>query len=233
ASDQSRKDALARLFVRMYTNRRSTSADRDSGSRPGGEPPMNGSNTPEPRGRGARFNPPSRFETTHHELELEHVEEDHEYLDSLSRPRTEYLVDRSRNVVAENDSPDVGFEVSVNPYRGCEHGCAYCYARPTHEFLGYSAGLDFETKILVKEDAPELLRKALSSPRWQPRVLALSGVTDPYQPRERSLELTRRCLAVLAEFRQAVSIITKNRLVTRDIDLLGELARHGAAGGGP
>jgi DNA repair photolyase len=191
---------------------------------------MNGSNIPVPRGRGARFNPPNRFETTHRELELEHVEEDHEYLDSLNRPPTEFLVDRSRNVIAENDSPDVGFEVSVNPYRGCEHGCAYCYARPTHEFLGYSAGLDFETKILVKEDAPELLRKALSSPRWRPRVLALSGVTDPYQPKERRLELTRRCLAVLAEFRQAVSIITKNRLVTRDLDLLGELARHGAAG---
>jgi DNA repair photolyase len=106
----------------------------------------------------------------------------------------------------------------------------YCYARPTHEFLGYSAGLDFETKILVKEDAPELLRKALSSPKWQPRVLALSGVTDPYQPLEGRLKLTRRCLAVLAEFRQAVSIITKNRLVTRDLDVLGDLAGHGAAG---
>src|SRR5205809_1072980 len=191
---------------------------------------MNRSNTPSPRGRGARFNPPNRFETTHHELELDQVEEDEAYLDALSRPRTEYLVDRSRSIIAENDSPDVGFEVSVNPYRGCEHGCAYCYARPTHEFLGYSAGLDFETRILVKEDAPELLRKALSSPKWQPRILALSGVTDPYQPLERRLELTRRCLAVLAEFRQAVSIITKNRLVTRDIELLGELARYGAAG---
>jgi DNA repair photolyase len=191
---------------------------------------MNGPNTPTPRGRGARSNPANRFETTHRELDLEQVETDDEYLAALSRPRTEYLVDRSRNVIAENDSPDVGFEVSVNPYRGCEHGCAYCYARPTHEFLGYSAGLDFETKILVKEEAPELLRKALSAPRWQPRVLALSGVTDPYQPLERHLELTRRCLAVLAEFRQAVSIITKNNLVTRDIDLLGELAQHGAAG---
>jgi DNA repair photolyase len=191
---------------------------------------MNGPETPAPRGRGARSNPANRFETTHRELDLQQVETDDEYLAALRRPRTEYLVDRSRNVIAENDSPDVGFEVSVNPYRGCEHGCAYCYARPTHEFLGYSAGLDFETKILVKEEAPELLRKALSAPRWQPKVLALSGVTDPYQPLERHLELTRRCLAVLAEFRQAVSIITKNRLVTRDIDLLGELAQHGAAG---
>jgi DNA repair photolyase len=191
---------------------------------------MSGPEIPSPRGRGARFNPANRFETTHHELELEQVEGDEEYLEGLSRPRTEYLPDRTRNIIAENDSPDVGFEVSINPYRGCEHGCIYCYARPTHEFLGYSAGLDFETKILVKEDAPELLRRALASPKWQPRVLGLSGVTDPYQPLERRLELTRRCLTVLVEFRQAVAIITKNRLVTRDIDLLGELARHQAAG---
>ena len=149
---------------------------------------------------------------------------------ALGRPPTEYLPDTSRSIIAQNDSPDVGFEVSINPYRGCEHGCIYCYARPTHEYLGFSAGLDFETKIMVKHDAPELLRKALSSPRWRPRVLGLSGVTDAYQPVERRLELTRRCLAVLAEFRQAVGIITKNRLVTRDIDVLGELARHNAAG---
>ena len=120
--------------------------------------------------------------------------------------------------------------MSLNPYRGCEHGCIYCYARPTHEYLGLSAGLDFETKILVKHDAPELLRRELASPRWEPRVLALSGVTDPYQPVERRLRLTRRCLEVMAEFRQAVAIVTKNRLVTRDIDLLAGLARHQAAG---
>jgi DNA repair photolyase len=191
---------------------------------------MTRSDAPAPKGRGAGFNPMNRFETTHHELELEQVEEDEEYLGALNRPRTEYLPDRSRTIIAENDSPDVGFETSINPYRGCEHGCVYCYARPTHEFLGYSAGLDFETRIMVKEDAPELLRAELTSPKWRPRVLALSGVTDPYQPLERRLGLTRRCLTVLAEFRQAVSIITKNRLVTRDIDLLGELARHGAAG---
>jgi DNA repair photolyase len=185
---------------------------------------------PAPRGRGACSNPPNRFEVTHHELELETVEDDEDYLDALSRPRTEFLSDRSRSIVAENDSPDVGFEVSLNPYRGCEHGCIYCYARPTHEYLGFSAGLDFETRILIKHDAPALLRKALSSPRWKSRVLGLSGVTDAYQPVERRLGLTRRCLAVLLEFRQAVTIITKNRLVTRDLDLLGELARHQAAG---
>ncbi len=185
---------------------------------------------PVPRGRGACSNPANRFETTHHELELDQVEDDGDYLDGLSRPETELLPDRSRSVIAQNDSPDVGFEVSLNPYRGCEHGCIYCYARPTHEYLGFSAGLDFETKIMVKYDAPELLRKALSSPRWRPRVLGLSGVTDAYQPMERKLELTRRCLGVLAEFRQAVAIITKNRLVARDIDLLGELAQYRAAG---
>lgn len=122
----------------------------------------------------------------------------------------------------------MGFDASVNPYRGCEHGCAYCYARPTHEYLGFSAGLDFETRILVKERAPELLRAKLASRSWRPQVLALSGVTDPYQPAERQLGLTRRCLEVLAEFRNPVAIITKSWLVTRDVDLLRELARHGA-----
>jgi DNA repair photolyase len=145
------------------------------------------------------------------------------------RVETRYLRDRSRSVISTNTSPDVGFEASLNPYRGCEHGCVYCYARPTHEYLGFSAGLDFESRILVKEDAPELLARELASPRWRPRVLALSGVTDPYQPIERKLELTRRCLAVLAGARNPVGVVTKSALVTRDADHLAELARHGAA----
>ena len=182
------------------------------------------------KGRGAGFDPPNRFEPSHRELDLEQVQDDVDYLDSLGRPATEFLTDQSRSLITSNDSPDVGFDVSLNPYRGCEHGCIYCYARPTHEYLGYSAGLDFETKILIKPEAPALLRQELMSAKWKPRVLALSGVTDPYQPAERRLRLTRGCLEVLAEFRQAVSIVTKNRLVTRDLDLLGELARHGAAG---
>jgi DNA repair photolyase len=138
---------------------------------------------------------------------------------------TEFSADASRSIIARNQSPDVGFDASVNPYRGCEHGCSYCYARPTHEYLGLSAGLDFETRILVKHDAPELLARELSAPGWKPQTLGLSGVTDPYQPIERKLEITRRCLEVLASFRNPVAVVTKNHLVTRDSDHLRELAR--------
>ena len=139
------------------------------------------------------------------------------------------LPDRTRTIIATNDSPDVGFDASINPYRGCEHGCAYCYARPTHEYLGFSAGLDFETKILVKYDAPALLRRELMKPSWEPKTIAISGVTDAYQPAERKFRITRSCLEVLAEFRNPVAIITKSRLVARDADLLAELAGHQAA----
>src|SRR3954452_19833996 len=173
------------------------------------------------KGRGAIGNPKNRFET----LEVERDEE----VPGPERVETELLRDTSRSVIAYNDSPDVGFNASVNPYRGCEHGCVYCYARPFHEYLGFSAGLDFESRILVKPDAPELLRKELSSPKWKPQTLALSGVTDPYQPLERKLEVTRRGLEVLADFRNPVGIITKNELFTRDIDHLSVLAEHGAA----
>jgi len=175
-----------------------------------------------PDGRGSAGNPKNRFE------KLEYVE-DPDCGEEPARPRTQFLRDDSRSIITRNDSPDVGFEMSLNPYRGCEHGCAYCFARPTHEYLGFSAGLDFETKIVVKENAPELLRAELSSRRWKPQVLAMSTVTDCYQPVERRLELTRRCLEVLAEFRNPVGIITKNHLVTRDIDLLRGLAELGAA----
>jgi DNA repair photolyase len=175
------------------------------------------------RGRGAAANPPNRFETLRFLPDAEAHDPDD------PGPRTHFFRDTSRSIIARNDSPDVGFTFSINPYRGCEHGCAYCYARPTHEYLGFSAGLDFETRILVKEDAPELLRQELSSRRWVPDTLAISGVTDCYQPVERRLGLTRRCLEVLAEFRNPVAIITKNHLVTRDIDLLSALAVHQAA----
>jgi DNA repair photolyase len=175
------------------------------------------------KGRGTAANPRNRFEV------LEFVPDDEARDPDDPGPRTLFLRDASRTIIARNDSPDISFDASVNPYRGCEHGCIYCYARPTHEYLGFSAGLDFETRILVKRDAPELLRKALSAPRWQPQVIAISGVTDPYQPAERRLRVTRGCLEVLADFRNPVSLITKNHLVTRDVDLLAELAAHGAA----
>lgn len=175
-----------------------------------------------PRGRGAAGNLPGRFDRIVLEPDPDWDPE------SDPDPRTQLLRDHSQTVITYNDSPDIPFNASLNPYRGCEHGCAYCYARPTHEYLGFSAGLDFETKIMVKENAPELLRKELSSKKWKPQLLAMSGVTDCYQPVERRLQLTRRCLAVLAEFRNPVSIVTKNFLVTRDIDLLSELAAHQA-----
>jgi DNA repair photolyase len=175
------------------------------------------------RGRGAPANPPNRFEPLWYSRDPEGSDPEEPAIE------TQFFKDTSRSIISYNDSPDVGFDASINPYRGCEHGCIYCYARPTHEYLGFSAGLDFESRILVKEDAPALLRRELSSRRWKPQVLAISGVTDAYQPIERRLQLTRRCLQVLVDFRNPVVIITKNHLVTRDADLLGELARHGAA----
>jgi DNA repair photolyase len=180
---------------------------------------------PQPRrGRGASTNPANRFES----LSVD-PDPDEQPDDEVPALTTRFYRDFSRTIIAHNDSPDVGFESSVNPYRGCEHGCIYCYARPTHEYLGFSAGLDFESRIMVKEDAPELLAAELSSPRWKPQTLVMSGVTDPYQPVERRLKVTRRCLEVLARFRNPVGIITKNQLVTRDLDLLVELAMHDAA----
>jgi len=173
-------------------------------------------------GRGATINPGNRFE------KLE-VTLDEEYLHEAGRPRTIFYRDDSQSIISRNDSPDIGFNVSVNPYRGCEHGCSYCYARPTHEYLGFSPGLEFETRIMVKPNAPDLLRKELSSPKWVPQFLAMSGVTDCYQPIEKKLEITRSCLQVLLDFRQPVGIVTKNYLVTRDIDVLSELAKFDAA----
>ena len=181
--------------------------------------------TPPPlRGRGSVSNPKNRFES------IERVAEPQEDNDEISSPHTQFFPDSSKSIIAYNESPDVGFDASVNPYRGCEHGCVYCYARPTHEYLGFSAGLDFETKIMVKDDAPELLRKELASPKWKPQLVSLSGNTDCYQPVEKDKRLTRRCLEVLLEFRNPVVIVTKNHLVTRDIDILLELAKFNCIG---
>lgn len=174
------------------------------------------------RGRGTADNPANRFEGVYTDYEVDGESGE------KPRPDTRYYPDDTKNILSRNSSPDLSFEYGLNPYRGCEHGCVYCYARPTHEYLGFSAGLDFESRIMVKYDAPEKLRERFSSPRWKPETIMMSGVTDPYQPVERKLELTRRCLGVMAEFLNPVSVITKNHLVTRDLDHLSELAQAGA-----
>jgi len=202
-----------------------------------------------PRGRGTHRNPAGRFEKLAftpdpdalEELRRADPEEEPEPRTPPDgapshpggwrppAPVTECLRDDSQSIISRNDSPDLGFSASLNPYRGCEHGCTYCYARPYHEYLGFSAGLDFETRILVKPEAPELLRRELRSPSWKPQTLACSGVTDCYQPVEKKFRITRACLEVLVEFGNPVAIVTKNRLVARDIDLLQKLAALGAA----
>ncbi|MSR47883.1 MAG: PA0069 family radical SAM protein [Planctomycetes bacterium] len=180
--------------------------------------------------RGTPSNPANRFTDREIEVDLEGLAAAALAAgdDAIPAPRTRFFEDASRTILSENDSPDLPFDVSVNPYRGCEHGCSYCYARPTHEYLGLSAGLDFETQIIVKREAPALLRAELMKRSWRPRLLALSGVTDCYQPVERVLRITRGCLEVLAEFRNPVGIVTKNALVTRDADVLARLAEHDA-----
>ena len=180
---------------------------------------------PAPKGRSAAVNTPNRFESLHLEIDPS-LDADLMNGGERNRVPTQYFVDHSRSILSKNDSPDVGFRFSLSPYWGCEHGCIYCYARPTsHEYLGFSAGLDFETKIVVKEDAPQLLEQTFRKKSWEPQTIALSGNTDCYQPLERHLKLTRRCLEVFLRFRNPVTIITKNHLVTRDLDLLQELAQ--------
>ena len=183
-------------------------------------PVIDRADDPRFRGRGASINPANRFEKLHVEFSEASQEDEPHTL------RTTYWRDQTKTILAHNNSPDVGFATSVNPYRGCEHGCIYCFARPTHEYLGFSAGADFESRIMVKECAAQLLEAELLSPKWKPQVVMMSGVTDCYQPIERKMELTRRCLEVLAKFRNPVGILTKNRLVTRDLDVLKELAAH-------
>lgn len=170
--------------------------------------------------------PPNRFELTRLEVDCSQLAADDEWPEDRKRRRIELFDDQSQSIVAENDSPDIPFDYSVNPYRGCQHGCSYCYARNTHEYLGWNAGDDFESRILVKRQAPELLREFLSRPAWRgEKSISFSGVTDCYQPIEKHFRLTRGCLAVALEHRQAVGIVTKNRLVTRDLDLLAPLAQ--------
>lgn len=176
---------------------------------------------------GSNIDPPNRFEAHHRELDLEHVEWDQEYLQQIENRKIEYLSDDSKTIVSENKSPDIPFRFSLNPYRGCIHSCSYCYARPGHEYLGLNAGLDFETKIVVKHDAPRLFREFLSKKSWKPEPIMFSGVTDCYQPAEREFRLTRECLEVARECRQPIDIITKNALVLRDLDILTDMSKDG------
>jgi DNA repair photolyase len=177
-----------------------------------------------PTGRGASFNPANRFLKVIGEPDYEQLQFDEDFLHELARPATRYLDDTSLSIISENDSPDIPFRYSLNPYRGCLHGCSYCYARPSHQYLGLSAGLDFETTIFVKRRAPRLFRDWLNRPAYQCEPVMLSGITDCYQPIERKLCLTRACLEVALEARQPVSLITKNALIVRDMDLLSKLA---------
>ncbi len=172
------------------------------------------------KGRGSSDNPVNRFEGNYIDYNLD------EETGEKPNPKTKLIRDHTKEIISYNTSPDIPFNAGLNVYRGCEHGCIYCYARPFHEYLGFSVGLDFETKIMVKYKAPELLRKTFNSSKWDPQVIAMSGITDCYQPIERKLLITRKCLEVLAEFRNPVGIITKNHLITRDIDLLKELNEY-------
>jgi DNA repair photolyase len=176
------------------------------------------------KGRGSQFNLPNRFE----EIHLDHSEFDNAAYDEFGEEEkkipTVFYNDHSKSILVKNNSPDLGLGYSINPYRGCEHGCIYCYARPTHEYLGFSAGLDFETKIMVKRDAPELLEKEFLKKSWEPQSVFFSGNTDCYQPAEKKLEITRKCLGIFLKFQNPVSIITKNALVQRDIDILKKLS---------
>jgi DNA repair photolyase len=174
--------------------------------------------------RGANFDPPNRFERVHAEADREQLDSDEQLAAEQRAAPTEFLPNAAQRLICENNSPDIPFRYSINPYRGCEHGCAYCYARPTHETFGLGAGLDFETKILVKHDAPALLREELAESSWSGESITLSGVTDCYQPAERRFRLTRGCLEVILEARQPCGVITKNSLVLRDLDLLAPLA---------
>lgn len=172
------------------------------------------------KGRGTHLNPDNRFENIKLEILDEYLEE---MKDEEVRPVTQFINDHTKSILSKNDSPDLSFMYSINPYRGCEHGCIYCYARPTHEYLGFSSGLDFETKIMIKKNAPALLEKEFTKKSYQPQVIILSGNTDCYQPAERKLEITRELLKVFLKFKNPAAIITKNSLVERDLDILKEM----------
>ena len=170
------------------------------------------------KGRGAADNPAGRFERIERRREEDEHPEPH--------PQTVITLRQARSIISRNDSPDLPFSQSINPYQGCEHGCVYCYARPTHSYLGLSPGLDFETRIFAKENAAALLREELSGPDYHPELISLGANTDPYQPAERRQRITRGILEVLWEFRHPVGIVTKGSLIERDLDLLEAMARE-------
>jgi DNA repair photolyase len=174
------------------------------------------------RGRGAQSNAVGRYEP----LARVAFDDGWKSLDELPPFKTIVQVDATRKIITRNDSPDIGFDRSINPYRGCEHGCVYCFARPTHAYLGLSPGLDFESKLFMKPEAAELLEKELASPNYQPRVIAIGTNTDPYQPIERKYQIMRRILEVLERAGHPVGIVTKSALVTRDIDILARMAER-------
>ncbi len=175
------------------------------------------------RGRGARSNRASRYD----KLDSEEFDDGWESLGGLGPFRTHVQAETAKSIISTNNSPDISFDQSINPYRGCEHGCVYCYARPTHAYLGHSPGLDFETKLYAKINAAELLERELGNPRYVPKTIALGAVTDPYQPIERGLGITRSLLEVLDRTSHPVGIVTKSAGVVRDIDVLGRLAERG------
>lgn len=183
---------------------------------------------PAVRGRGSTINPTGRYESVSLTVDGEHLDAELREHPAGRQIATVVREDHARTIINRVDSPDLHFNWTINPYRGCEHGCVYCYARPGHEYLGLSPGIDFETILFAKRDAARLLRAELSHPKWQPEAIVMSGVTDPYQPVERELKIARSILEVLAECRQPTSIITKSKLVLRDLDLLAELHAHGA-----
>ncbi len=180
------------------------------------------------KGRGTSSNRPSRFDSWSRELDSDYVDDALADGESV-HPRTEVTLQNARSIISRNESPDIPFDQSINPFLGCEHGCVYCYARPTHAYLGLSPGLDFETKIYAKSNAAELLIKELSKPGYVPKLIALGANTDPYQPTERRMEITRSVLRVLSDFNHPVGITTKSALVERDVDILGPMAAKGLA----
>ncbi|HVG51073.1 MAG TPA: PA0069 family radical SAM protein [Xanthobacteraceae bacterium] len=174
------------------------------------------------RGRGAQSNASGRFEA---ETRIA-IDDGWQSLEELPEFKTSVSIDTARKVITRNDSPDIGFDRSINPYRGCEHGCVYCFARPTHAYLGLSPGLDFESKLYMKPDAPELLERELSAAKYSPRTIAIGTNTDPYQPIERRYEIMRRILQVLDRANHPVGIVTKSALVLRDLDILSSMAKR-------